>query len=82
MDARQLLERLKDDASYFRPDLFAVYGVNKDGRPFLGWGIQFGEKEALFYDPDRSSTWHSGSADQVLRTHQRAGEAHLQWLDD
>jgi hypothetical protein len=44
--------------------------------------MQIGENEAVFYEPGASSTWLSTSADQVLRTHQRSGEAHLKWLDD
>lgn len=79
---QQLLARLADDASYFRPELFSVYGVTADGRPFLGWGMQLGEDEALYYEPGTASTWLSTSADQVLRTHQRSGQAHLRWLDD
>jgi hypothetical protein len=32
--------------------------------------------------PCPSSTWVSTSADQVLRSHQRSGQAHLRWLTD
>lgn len=78
----KLIDRLVEDASYFRPELFSVYGVSNDGRPFLGWGMQLGENEAVFYEPAAASTWLSTSADQVLRTHRRTGEAHLKWLDD
>jgi hypothetical protein len=81
LTAEQLLDRLAEDAAYFRPDLFAVYGVDREGRPFLGWGMQLGESEAVFYQPG-GGTWLSTSADQVLRSHQRTGEAHLRWLDD
>ena len=79
--ARELLTRLADDASYFRPGLFAVYGVDRAGRPFLGWGMQLGESEAVFHQPG-GGTWLSTSADQVLRALRRTGEAHLRWLDD
>lgn len=78
----QLLAQLAEDASYFRPELFSVYGLNNNGQPFLGWGMQLGEKEAVFYDPHGGSTWLSISADQVLRAHQRTGQAYLRWLDD
>jgi hypothetical protein len=44
--------------------------------------MQLGEDEAVFYEPGTHCTWLSGSAEQVLRTHQRSGEAHLRWLDD
>jgi hypothetical protein len=79
---QQLMDALADDASYFRPELFAVYGVDRTGRPYIGWGMQLGDKEAVFYEPGAASTWVSTSADQVLRTHQRTGEAHLRWLND
>jgi hypothetical protein len=79
---QQLLGRLAEDASYFRPELFSVYGVDHDGRPFLGWGMQLGDDEAVFYQPGVRATSLSSSADQVLRTHQRIGEASLVWLDD
>lgn len=79
---RELLERLAEDASYFRPELFAVYGVDRGGQPFLGWGMQWGDTEAVYYQPDRNSTWLSTSAEHVLRGQQRIGEAHLKWLND
>jgi hypothetical protein len=82
LSTEELVDRLAEDASYFRPQLFAVYGIDSSGRPFIGWGMQLGEDEAVYYEPGGASTWLSGSADQVLRTHQRTGEAHLRWLDD
>jgi hypothetical protein len=78
----QLLDQLAEDASYFRPEIFAIYGVDRKGRPFLGWGMQLGETEAVYHEPGVSSTWTSTSADQILRTHQRIGEARLTWLTD
>jgi hypothetical protein len=75
MSTQQLLDRRADDASYFRPELFSVYGIDRAGRPFLGWGMQLGEDEAIFYQPGAGATWLSSSADQVLRGHQRGGEA-------
>jgi hypothetical protein len=81
-DKQKIMTQLAEDASYFRPELFSVYGVSTDGRPFLGWGMKLGEDEAVFYEPRTNSTWLSSSADQVLRTHQRIGEASLVWLDD
>jgi hypothetical protein len=78
----QLMDTLADDASYFRPELFAIYGVDSSGRPYIGWGMQLGETEAVYYEPGAASTWMSTSASQVLRTHQRTGEAHLRWLND
>lgn len=78
----QLLERLDEDASYFRPDVFSIYGVDRQGRPFLGWGMQLGEDSAIFYQPGVAATHLSTSADQVLRAFRRGGEARLRWLDD
>ncbi len=80
LSTTELLARLAEDASYFRPELFAVYGVDRAGRPFLGWGMQMGERQAVFFDPAGSVTHLSTSADQVLRTHQRIADAHLVWL--
>lgn len=82
LDGQQLMTLLKDDASYLRPTLFAVYGVDKEGRPFLGWGMQFGEDEAIFYRPGSGDVSVSTSGDQVWRSHERRGDAHLMWLDD
>jgi hypothetical protein len=48
---QQLMALLEDDASYLRPTLFAVYGVTEEGRPFLGWGMQFDENEAISIGP-------------------------------
>lgn len=78
----QLLERLADDAAYFRPELFSVYGVDGSGRPFLGWGMQFGDDEAVFYQPTTGEMHLSTSADQVLRARGRGGRAQLLVLDD
>ena len=78
----ELLARLVEDASYFRPDLFAIYGIDRGGRPFLGWGMQLGAQEAVYYDPAGATTHLSTSADQVLRIHRRTGDAHLVWLTD
>jgi hypothetical protein len=82
MSTDQVLDRLADDASYFRPELFSVYGVDRGGRPFVGWGMQFGADEAVFYQPGAGTMHVSTSADQVLRTHQRTGQAQLLVLDD
>jgi hypothetical protein len=56
-ERRRLMDQLAEDASYFRPQLFSVYGVSGGGRPFLGWGMQLGEDEAVFYEPGSGSTW-------------------------
>jgi hypothetical protein len=78
----ELMAALAEDASYLRPGLFSVYGVDKSGRPFLGWGIQMGDKEAFYCQPGNATTWLSASAEQVHATLSRLGEAHLTWLDD
>lgn len=82
MTTDQLLARLADDASYFRPELFSVYGLDGGGRPFVGWGMQFGDDEAVYYQPGTGTMHVSTSADQVLRTHRRTGQANLLVLDD
>ena len=82
------LAELAEDASYFQPRLFAIYGVrrphcgdNGSGRPFLGWGIDFcDELGARFWGPG-GSDHHSESAEQILAFYRRLGEAHLRWLD-
>ncbi|HWE89246.1 MAG TPA: hypothetical protein VG317_07260 [Pseudonocardiaceae bacterium] len=82
------LAELAEDAEYFRPRLFAIYGVRRQqkiddqpARPFLGWGIDFrDELGARFWGPG-GSAHHSESAEQVLMFYRRLGEAHLRWLD-
>jgi hypothetical protein len=73
---------LEDDASYLRPTLFAVYGVDGAGRPFLGWGMQFVENEAIFYQPGSRGVSISTTGEQIHRSHGRRGDARLMWLDD
>jgi hypothetical protein len=77
-----LMAALAEDASYLRPTLFSVYGVDRTGTPFLGWGMQIGEKEAYYVQPGSSMTWVSTSAEQVHATLNRLGEARLTWLED
>jgi hypothetical protein len=87
-DRTAILARLAADAEYLRPQLFAVYGIFKavpglvPERPFMGWGIDFGEEwGVIFWNPVDHTTQLSNSAEQVLRAHSRTGEAHLVWLD-
>lgn len=88
-DHTEALARLAADAEYFRPQLFAVYGVSKEiagilpPTPFLGWGIDLGERQgAVYWDPQSKVIHEADSAEQVLATHLRTGDAHLTWLDD
>ena len=88
LDRATLLARLAADAEYLRPQLFAVYGVSHavstvlPERPFLGWGIDFGEKwGAIFWNPIERVTQISDSAEQVLKGHQRTADAQLVWLE-
>jgi hypothetical protein len=88
LDHATLLARIAADAEYLRPQLFAVYGVFRPvstilpERPFLGWGIDFGEEwGAIFWNPLDRTTHISDSAEQVLKAHQRTADAHLTWLD-
>jgi hypothetical protein len=88
LDRATLLARLAADAEYLQPQLFAVYGVSHavstvlPERPFIGWGIDFGEEwGAIFWNPIDHTTQISDSAEQVLKAHQRTADAHLWWLD-
>lgn len=83
-----LMRDLAADAEYFRPRMFAVYGVSRGvadllpPTPFLGWGIEFGDGEAaLFLDPRDGSVHRAQSAEQILLARQRMGEARLTWFD-
>jgi hypothetical protein len=85
----ELLELLEADAGYLQPRLFAVYGIRKDiggvrpERGFLGWGIEFHHDEgAIFCEPDDGAIHCSDSAERLLATCQRSGEACLVWLED
>jgi hypothetical protein len=76
-----LLTRLAADAEYFQPRMFAIYGVARE-KPFLGWGMDLdGDRGAVFWNPRTNITHLSTSAEHVLNSHQRTGEAHLKWLD-
>jgi hypothetical protein len=78
----RLMGLLEADASYLRPTVFAVYGVDRADRPFLGWGMQFGEDEAIFYQPGSGAVSISTSGEQIHGNHGRRGDARLMWLDD
>lgn len=82
MTKDELMSNLAEDASYYRPTLFSVYGVDQRGCPFLGWGMQMGENEAFYTQPGMSTTWVSTSAEQVHATLSRHADARLVWLDD
>ena len=84
----ETLAQLAADAEYYRPEFFAIYGITKGvpghlpERPFLGWGIDFGEEwGAMFWSPPDRISHLSQSAEHILRSHQRNGEAHLVWLE-
>jgi hypothetical protein len=76
-----LLEQLAEDASFLRPELFAVYGVDNTGRPFLGWGMQLCDDKAVYHDPEGDITWLTPTADHILRRRRSLGSAHLVWLE-
>jgi hypothetical protein len=80
---------LAEDASYFRPRLFAIYGVNRaitglrPESPFLGWGIDLGDGAgALFREEDDRSIHTADSAERLLTSFQTHAEAALVWLVD
>jgi hypothetical protein len=80
----ELIQELDAEARLLRPRLFAVYGYGRHAAsPFLGWGMDFtDEGQAVFCSPDSSEIWQSSSAEQVLATRRRLGDAHLTWLTD
>ncbi|HEX3649562.1 MAG TPA: hypothetical protein VHV49_14145 [Pseudonocardiaceae bacterium] len=84
----KLIAAIAEDASYLRPNLFAVYGVFHEipgirpAMPFLGWGMDLGEPDGtLFWDPHHNTTHRAETADRILTIHRRTGEAHLTWLE-
>jgi hypothetical protein len=83
MTRSDLIEELGVHARLLQPRLFAIHGCYRGAlAPFLGWGMEFtDENQALFYTPDTKEVWQSTSANQVLTTHRRLGDAQLTWLD-
>jgi hypothetical protein len=83
MTGADLIQELRVQATTLQPRLFAVYGCYHAAlSPFLGWGMEFTDgNQALFYAPDSNEVWQSSSAEQVLATHRRLGDARLTWLD-
>ena len=76
-----LMSQLEADAEYFQPRTYAIYGVAR-GKPFIGWGLDCeGDRGAVYWDPRTNTTHISTSAEHVLHTQQRIGDAHLKWLD-
>ena len=86
-----VVDILGSQAEFFRPRRFAIYGIHKEvpgvlpEQPFLGWGIEVdpdnGYEGAVFFDPCNRDAQHASSADAVLQSVRRLGEAHLVWLD-
>lgn len=70
------------------PRLFALYGIYRhriapdDDGSFVGWGMDLGAPYgAIMWDLD-GATATADSAERMLRTRARIGEAHLIWLTD
>lgn len=78
----RLIAAAEEDASFLRPRLFSIYGVDRAGEPYLGWGMQLCDDDALYYDPGARVTWQSKSAEHVHARLSGAGEARLVWLDE
>jgi hypothetical protein len=84
---QQLLETLRADAEYCQPRLFAIYGICKEvsefipEKPFVVWGIDSTEGGAVLWCPHEQWVHTSDSADRILMSYQRRGEAHLLWLE-
>jgi hypothetical protein len=83
----ELMMELAEDASYLRPRLFAIYGVNREIeglRPesaFIGWGMELGDgRGALYREEDDRSVHIADSAQQLLACYQIHAEAALLWL--
>lgn len=85
----KLVAAIAEDASFFRPNLFAVHGLFREiprirpVMPFLGWGMDLGEPHGVFFwDPHHDTTLRAESAERILTIHRRAADlAHLTWLE-
>ncbi|HEX3785991.1 MAG TPA: hypothetical protein VHX38_40585 [Pseudonocardiaceae bacterium] len=89
VDRTEWMAALAEDASYFRPRLFAIYGVQRalkgfwPEHPFLGWGMDHGDgKGAIFREDDDRSIHTADSAEQLLIGFKTHAEAELVWLED
>jgi hypothetical protein len=78
----RLMASIAEDASFLRPRLFSIYGVDHEGSPYLGWGMQLCDDDAFYYLPGARVTWTSKTAEQVHEKLNLAGEARLVWLDE
>lgn len=79
-DTDDRLATLKEDATYFQPDLFAIYGVTEAGHPYISWGFRFDDR-VLFHDPIARDTWIGATVEEVLARQQELGDAGLVRLD-
>lgn len=82
---QNLLAELSSDAHTYKPRLFTLYGLLKDGLEspeFLGWGMSFDLLgKTLYYDPSSNDTHTTDTPDQLLAFHQRFATVRLEWLD-
>jgi hypothetical protein len=80
-----LLTALAAGAVVNAPRLFAIYGVHGDDDDLgavRGWGMDFGDGEAVALYPDESAIHRSDSAERILRTNSLVADAHLVWLTE
>lgn len=78
----RLMASIAEDASFLRPRLFSIYGVDVHGVPYLGWGMQLCDGDALYYQPGAGVTWMAKTAEEVHEKLGVAGQARLVWLDE
>ncbi len=80
-----VMAALASDALVYKPRLFTLYGLIKDGLDnpeFLGWGMDFKQLgKTLYYCPAGGDTHTADNPDQLLTFHQRFAEVRLEWLD-
>jgi hypothetical protein len=82
------LAELDEGARLDAPRMFALYGIfrhrmsDEDDGGYLGWGMEFADPpRAVMLEPN-GSTFIAGSAEEILRTHDRLGQARLVWLTE
>lgn len=79
------LATLASDGYAYKPRLFTMYGLLKDGLEnpeFLGWGMDFKQLgKTVYFDPSSGDTQTADNPDQLLSFHQRFADVRLEWLD-
>lgn len=84
------LALLDEDAHTYAPAMFALYGVyhrqdvtpGQQRPPFLGWGLEFLLPQKAILWIAGGETWHSDSAESILKRYQTIADVRLVWLSD